>query len=77
MENNSITDDKQRLTRNIIQAQGGKSPKEMAEILGVGLSTYYDRLKDPEKMKYEEIKRLCSKCNIDITQFVAGRVVVW
>lgn len=77
MQNNSDSEDKERLKGNLKAAQGGRTPKEMAEALGFRVQTYYSRLENPETLKYSEIKTICNYCNVDITQFVAGRVSMW
>ena len=69
--------DNERLIYNLKQMQGGRTAEEMGEILGCSLGTYYQRLKKPEKLTYEEIKRLCSYFKVEIPKFVCGQVHFW
>ena len=64
--------DFQRLAYNLKMLQGGRSVKEMAALLGCSQSTYYTRLKEPEKLTYEEIKRLCDFAGVNIQTFLCG-----
>lgn len=76
----SLTDrqkDFQRLGYNLKLLQGGRSAKEMAALLGCSQSTYYTRLKEPEKLTYEEIKRLCDYSRVDIQSFLCGTLKIW
>ena len=69
--------DFQRLAYNLKMLQGGRSAKEMAALLGCSMSTYYTRLKEPEKLTYEEIKRLCDFARVDMQSFLCGTLKIW
>lgn len=69
--------DRDRLTENLRTLQGRRSPKEMALILGRNRTTYYKRLSEPEKLTYEEIKRLCDFFKVDMQNFVCGQLKIW
>lgn len=68
--------DLNRLTDNIKLIQGGRSGREMAQILGVSVDTYCRKLKNPEAFTYKEIKRLCDYTKVDIAAFVGGRLKI-
>lgn len=70
--------DFQRLANNLEMLRGGRSAKEMAALLGSkSPSTYYARLEKPEKLTYEEIKRLCDMTRVDMQNFVCGTLKIW
>lgn len=70
--------DFQRLAYNLKMLQGGRSVKEMAALLGYkSPSTYYARLEKPEKLTYEEIKRLCDFARVDMQKFLCGTLQLW
>lgn len=69
--------DFQRLARNLVLLQAGRSNKEMAELLGCSEPTYNRRKKKPEEMTYSEIKRLCDFAKIDMQNFVCGQLKIW
>lgn len=66
--------DFQRLGYNLKRLQGGRSAQEMADLLQISRTNYYRKLKNPESMTYEEIKRLCDLFKVSIAQFVGGEI---
>lgn len=69
--------DFQRLAYNLKLLQGGRSKQEMADLLGCSLSTYVRRMRNPEELTYEEIKRLCDFSKVDMQNFVCGQLKIW
>ena len=68
--------DLNRLTDNIKLIQGGRGGREMAQILGISVTTYCRKLKNPETFTYKEIKRLCDYTKVDIAAFVGSRLKI-
>lgn len=66
--------DLNRLTDNIKLIQGGRGGREMAQILGISVTTYCRKLKNPESFTYKEIKRLCDFAKVDISVFTGGKL---
>jgi hypothetical protein len=48
----------------------------MGEILGISSSAYSARKKEPEKLTYAEIKKLCGYAKIDVAVFVSKQLKV-
>lgn len=46
-----------------------KSSDELAEMAGIGLSTYYERIRDPESFRLSELRGLCKGLGIPIDDF--------
>ena len=68
--------DHDRLIDNLRLIQGRRSNEDMATILGVSRSTYIRKVKQPESLTYQEIKRLCDFTRVDIASFVSGKLRV-
>ena len=68
--------DHARLIDNLRLIQGRRSNEDMATILGVSRSTYIRKVKQPESLTYQEIKRLCDFTRVDIASFVSGKLRV-
>lgn len=66
--------DHERLVSNLllIQSSKQKTNAQMGQVLGISSSAYSTRKRHPEKMTYEEIKRLCDYAKVDILTFVSG-----
>ena len=69
--------DFQRLGYNLKLLQGNRTVKEMADIMGCSAQTMYNRKKSPEKLTYEEIKRLCDFAKVDMQSFLCGTLKIW
>ena len=46
-----------------------KSSDELAKMAGIGLSTYYERIRDPESFRLSELRGLCKGLGIPIDDF--------
>lgn len=64
--------DCERLRANLKLLQGKRGVREMGAIIGCSKSTFHSRLKKPESLTYEEIKRLCDFFKVDIAAFCGG-----
>lgn len=64
--------DHDRLVSNLLLIQNSKQKTnaEMGKVLGISSSAYSVRKRHPEKMSYEEIKRLCDYAKVDIPTFI-------
>ena len=60
-----------RLQDNLKLLQGNRTYEQMGVIIGGSKATFSRRLKRPESLTYEEIKRLCDFFHIDIGAFVS------
>ena len=65
------TAERERLKANLKLIQGGRSSSEIAEVIGVSQTTFYNRLKDPESLTLKEVRLLCKRFKIDRARFVA------
>lgn len=65
------TAERERLKANLKLIQGGRSSSEIAKVIGVSQTTFYNRLKDPESLTLKEVRLLCKKFKIDRARFVA------
>lgn len=65
------TAERERLKANLKLIQGGRSSSELAKVIGVSQTTFYNRLKDPESLTLKEVRLLCKKFKIDRARFVA------
>lgn len=70
--------DHERLVSNLLLIQNSKQKNnaQMGEILGISSSTYSVRKKEPEKLTYAEIKKLCKYAKIDVTAFVSEQLKI-
>ena len=68
--------DHDRLVANllIIQNSKQKNNAQMGEILGISSSAYSARKREPEKLTYAEIKRLCKYAKIEVATFVSEQL---
>ena len=65
-----------RLKENLKLLKGNRSCEEMGVIIGISQWTFQNRLKNPESLTYEEIKRLCDYFHIDIAAFCSGTLKI-
>lgn len=63
--------DYNRLKENLELLKGNRSCEQMGVIIGGSKSTFQRRMKTPESLTYEEIKRICDYFKIDIGAFVS------
>ena len=68
--------DSSRLKENLKLVQGDRTYQEMGVIIGGSGATYSRRMKKPESLTYEEIKRLCDFFKIDIAAFCGGTLKI-
>ncbi len=70
--------DHDRLVANLLLIQNSKRKNnaQMGEILGISSSAYSARKKEPEKLTYAEIKKLCGYAKIDVAVFVSEQLKV-
>ena len=68
--------DYNRLKENLELLKGNRSCKEMGVIIGSSQWTFQNRMKNPESLTYEEIKRLCDFFKIDIGAFVGRKLKI-
>lgn len=59
---------------NLRLIENGRTVQEMARIIGVSVRTYYNRRADPTTLSSKEIYRLCRDAEVDIRDFVGGRL---
>lgn len=66
--------DHERLISNLLLIQSSKqrTNAQMGQVLGISSSAYSNRKRNPEKMTYKEIKRLCDYAKVDISTFICG-----
>ena len=65
-----------RLKDNLKLIQGNRTCEQMGIIIGGSYKKYQRRLKNPESLTYEEIKRLCDFFKIDIAAFCGGTLKI-
>lgn len=65
-----------RLHDNLKLIIGNRNLEEMGVIIGGSKSTFQRRMKNPESLTYEEIKRLCDFFKIDIAAFCGGTLKI-
>ena len=65
-----------RLLDNLKLLKGNRSCEEMGVIIGGSYRTFQRRMKNPESLTYEEIKRLCDFFKIDIAVFCGGTLKI-
>lgn len=70
--------DHERLVENLLLIQKGKQKnnEQMGMILGISSSAYSARKKEPEKLSYAEIKKLCNYAKVDVATFVSGSLKI-
>lgn len=64
------TAERERLKANLKLIQGVRSSSEIAKVIGVSQTTFYNRLKDPESLTLKEVRLLCKRFKIDRARFV-------
>ena len=65
-----------RLKENLKLLKGNRSCEEMGVIIGSSQWTFQNRMKNPESLTYEEIKRICDFFKIDIATFCGGTLKI-
>lgn len=65
-----------RLKDNLKLIQGNRTCEQMGVIIGGSYRKYQRRLKNPESLTYEEIKRICDFFKIDIAAFCGGTLKI-
>lgn len=65
-----------RLHDNLKLIIGKKSFEEMGVIIGGSKATFSRRMKKPESLTYEEIKRICDYFKIDIAAFCGSKLKI-
>lgn len=65
-----------RLYENLKLIQGATSNDDMGVIIGGSKRTYERRVKNPESLTYQEIKRLCDHFHIDIAAFCSSKLKI-
>lgn len=68
--------DYSRLKDNLKLIQGKRTCEQMGVIIGGSKATFSRRLKRPESLTYEEMKRLCDFFKIDLSVFCAGTLKI-
>ena len=65
-----------RLKDNLKLIQGNRTCEQMGVIIGGSKATFQRRMKNPESLTYEEIKRLCDFFQIDIAAFCGNKLKI-
>lgn len=70
--------DHDRLVANLLLIQNSKQKNnaQMGEILGISSSAYSARKREPERLTYNEIKKLCKYAKVDVAAFVSEQLKV-
>lgn len=68
--------DHNRLVRNLWLIEGGRSSREMAEILNISAPTYCKKRKCPELLTYAEIKALCRNAKVRVADFTDNHLAL-
>ena len=74
---NEIQKDHARLLENMKLLQKMFTVKKLAEYLGIGISTWNYRMKEPWKLfSYDDFRTLSKFCNVDIMQIIDGTLKI-
>jgi len=48
----------------------------IAELIGMPLQTFYDRMSNPSKWRIDELLRVCKRCNVTLGWLVEKHSIV-
>lgn len=77
MGSNQIVKDHLRLQTNLKLLQRIYSVTEISEALGISISTWTNRMKEPwRKFSYDDFRVIAKFCNVDFVQLIDGTLSI-
>lgn len=65
-----------RLQDNLKLIRGNRTNEQMGVIIGCSRDTFTRKLRNPEKLTYKDIKRLCDFFHVDIAAFCKDKLKI-
>lgn len=73
----AIQNDHKRLLRNLRLIQKNHSVSELADLIGVSQTTWFNRMKQPWKaFSYDDFKAISGYCKIDFETLLTGELSI-
>lgn len=75
MSTKELQKDHKRLYDNLKLIQRNYSVSELADLLGVSINTWTNRMKEPWRLfSYDDLRAIARYCHIDFVQLVDGEL---
>lgn len=75
MSTKELQKDHKRLYDNLKLIQRNYSVSELADLLGVSINTWTNRMKEPWRLfSYDDLRAIAQYCRIDFVQLVDGEL---
>ena len=77
MSTKELQKDHKRLYDNLKLIQRNYSVSELADLLGVSINTWTNRMKEPWRLfSYDDLRSIARYCHIDFIQLVDGELKI-
>lgn len=77
MSTKELQKDHKRLYDNLKLIQRNYSVSELADLLGVSINTWTNRMKEPWRLfSYDDLRSIARYCHIDFVQLVDGELKI-